>query len=313
MQLDVSALRVELWRLLGALPPIFTPDARILDRTMRAGIIVERFAFDNGDDVTVPGYLLIPPNLTARAPAILYHHLHGNRYTLGKEEVFWDGLTPVSPALTLAQAGFVVLCIDAYGFGERAAGSPHIRADAGTATEQALYKHYIWRGSTLWGMMLRDDILALNYLTTRAEVDPARIGATGMSLGGSRTTWLAALDDRIAALVPVAQMTRYADFAAAKDYNLHGIYYYLPGMLASGIDMEQIAARAAPRPQTILIGDSDPLSPVSGVRTVVDYVRQIYAQYHAADRFNAVIETGIAHQYTPTMLAAMLNTFERYL
>ena len=53
------------------------------------------------------------------------------------------------------------------------------------------------------------------------------------------------------------------------DYRLHSIYYYLPGMLASGIDMEHIVALTAPRYQLILCGDSDPLSPIGGIHKIV--------------------------------------------
>jgi dienelactone hydrolase len=58
-----------------------------------------------------------------------------------------------------------------------------------------LFKQFLWEGATLWGMMVRDDILALNYLLSRPEVDPAQVGTTGMSMGATRAWWLAALDD----------------------------------------------------------------------------------------------------------------------
>lgn len=307
------SLRDQLWNLLGDLPPLFTPTLRIVSRRellfFDTKVIIEDITFENGADATVPGYILYPSTLRKPAPAILYNHLHGNKYSLGKDEVFMDTMNPIPPALMLVSVGFVVMCIDAYAFGARSGKSPHIRSESGAAMEMALYKYFLWRGSTLWGMMLRDDILALNALAARPEVDPQRIGATGMSLGGSRTSWLAALDDRIAALVPTAQLTRYADFAANQNYNLHGIYYYLPGMLKTGIDMEDIVAAAAPRPQTIVIGDSDPLSPIAGIYKIIDYAAYIYAKQGASDRFQVLIEPGVGHSYTSNMFHMMIDTF----
>ena len=162
-------------------------------------------------------------------------------------------------------------------------------------------------------MIVRDDLLALNYLLTRPEIAPLRVGTTGMSMGGSRATWLAALDERVAAVVPIGQMTRYRDFAAAGNFNLHSIYYYVPGMLKSGIDMELLTSLAAPRFQKVLIGDSDPLSPINGVNTVVDFTRQIYALYDARDKFETIIYEGVGHTFTVEMFSEMLNGLHRHL
>ncbi len=307
-------LRGRLRALLGESPPLFTPQMTTLERGERDGCPVERFSFDNGADATVYGVLVLPPNLRAPAPAILYHHMHGHKYEVGKGELFQDWLIEgVTPGPALAQAGFVVLAIDSYCFGERTAHGPAGDAERGPETEQALFKHFLWRGGTLWGMIVRDDQLALNVLLARPEVDPARIGVTGMSMGGSRTTWLCALDERPKALVPVAQMTRYADFAATGRYNLHGIYYYLPAMLNSGIDMEHLVALAAPRPQLVLIGDSDPLSPMSGVRAVETFARAVYAAAGANDALSFDVTPGQAHKYTPAQFERMLQFFQRTL
>jgi dienelactone hydrolase len=162
-------------------------------------------------------------------------------------------------------------------------------------------------------MLLRDDLLVLNYLLTRPEVDPTRVGTTGMSMGGSRATWLAALDERIKVVIPVAQMTRYHDFAERGDYSLHGIYYYVPGILRSDLDMEMIVSLTAPRPQLILIGDSDPLSPIEGVYKIASFAQQVYSLYNASDRFHVSIYEGLGHSYSREMFQAMLDGFRTYL
>ncbi len=312
-ELQRERVRERLWQMLGDVPRLFTPQPALLERTTRDGCIVERFVFDNGADAQVYGYLLLPPDQTAPAPAVVYLHGHGFQYELGKEALFQERIPGTLPGPALVAAGYVVLAIDAYCFGERQHDGPAGDAESGAAVEQALFKHFLWQGVSLWGMMVRDDLLALNYLLTRPEVDPNRVGVTGMSLGGSRTTWLGALDERPCALVPVAQMTRYRDFAATGRYNLHSIYYYLPGVLKSDLDMEHLVALAAPRVQSILIGDKDPLSPLAGIHTILDYARHVYQLYDADDHLQASIEPGVAHEYTPTMYSTMLATMRRAL
>jgi dienelactone hydrolase len=212
-----------------------------------------------------------------------------------------------APGPALARAGYAVLAIDAYGFNQRETQGPSGDRERGAAVESALFKHFIWQGKTLWGMMVRDDLLALNYLLSRSEVDAARVGTTGMSLGGSRATWVGALDERIKVTVPVAQYTRYADFAATGHYNGHGIYYYLPGFLKSGMDMEILTSLTAPRRQMFMIGDSDPLSPLAGIEKIRDFTRQVYALYGEEDRYEGHIYPGMAHKYTPEMFAYLLE------
>lgn len=312
-EIERENIRKRLWEMLGDLPPLFTPEPTLLDRKTREGCVVERFVFDNGAGAQVYGYLLLPPNLTAPAPTVLYMHLHGGKYEMGKEELFLQQGYGAMPGPALVAAGYVVLAIDAYCFGERNQWEASGTVETGNAVELANFKHFLWQGASLWGMMVRDDLLALNYLLTRPEVDPDRIGVTGMSLGGSRTTWIAAFDERPRVFVPVAQMNRYRDFAAARRYNGHGVYYYLPGTLKSDLDMEHLVALAAPRTQMILIGDQDPLSPFSGVEKVLDYARHVYQLYDAGDQLQASVEAGIAHQYTPTMFETMLKTLNHAL
>ena len=79
------------------------------------------------------------------------------------------------------------------------------------------------------------------------------------------------------------------------------------------VDFPDLVALAAPRHQAILIGEEDPLSPVAGVHTVLDYARQVYGLYKAEDHLEAMIEPGIGHQFTFTMFSTMLAAMNRAL
>jgi len=305
--------RGSLWQLLGDIPAPGRPQASLISRREEKTYSLEHFSFQNGIGDTVYGYLILPRNIDYPAPALLYHHEHGGKYSLGKDAAIKIRENGYAPGLALAEAGFVVMAVDAYGFGQREHQGPAGARESGRATELSLVKHFLWQGKTLWGMMLHDDLTALATLQSRPEVDENRIGAVGMSLGASRTTWVGALAESVKAVAPISQMTRYRDFADAGDLAQHGIYYYVPGVLASGLDMEHIVALTAPRHQLILTGDSDPLSPLSGIHKVMDFAQQVYREQGAEDKLELVLYKGVAHAYLPAMMEAALGFFRRTL
>jgi len=306
-------LRSKLWQILGDLPPLFTPKPEIILREQRKGYTLHKIQFKNGVDDMVYGYLAIPDQCTEPGPAILYHHYHGGEYDNGKEEVLKDYPVDKPPLETLTQAGYVVLAIDAYGFGERQHQGPAGDKESGQQTESALFKQFIWQGKTLWGMMIRDDQLALNYLLSRPEVDSKRVGATGMSMGSTRSWWLSALDNRISAAVCVCCLTRYQNIIQHGENNQHGIYYYVPDVLYNDIDMEAVVGLIAPRPLMTQTGDQDGGSPIDGVNAINSFVKSIFGLYNQPDCFKDMIYPGIGHKYTPEMWSETLAWFEKHL
>ena len=203
-------IRKTLWQLLGKLPPRpAKPAVQITTREDGDGYTLEHFTFDNGAGAAVPGLCFVPKDGKTKHPAILHCHWHGGQYDVGKQEMLQTNAAPVSAGPTLARLGYVVLGIDAYCFGERNGQGPGGPAEKGGAGELTASKFFLWAGQSLWGMILRDDLMALDYLASRADVDVARIGVTGISMGSTRAWWLAALDDRLKCGVCVACMTRY--------------------------------------------------------------------------------------------------------
>lgn len=311
-------LREKLWRLLGRLPPLFAPKVTIEKKELRDGYTREHLAFQNGAGDTVYGYLLVPTGAQGRGPAILYHHYHGGQYTQGKEELFLRAFVPMGNKTLvtgpeLVRAGYVVLCIDAYCFGERRWQGPAGKKEEGGQTESALSKIFLWQGRTLWGMMVRDDQLALSYLVTRPEVDPMRIAAMGLSMGSTRTWWLAALDDRIKVAISVSCLTRYQDLIRDGMVNEHGIYYFVPGLLQEKIDMESVVGLIAPRALLTLAGDQDAGSPASGVRTINSFQENLYRLYDKAENFRGLLYPGVGHEYTPAMWDETLRWLRKHL
>lgn len=307
-----AELRRQLWLLLGDLPPRpALPEVRILAREDQEAFLVERFRFDNGAGAIVPGVLLLPKRPAGKAPAVLYCHWHGGEYGKGKVELFERAHTPEEPGPALARRGFVVLAIDAYGFGERNGQGPGSNETDG-AGELTASKYNLWLGRTLWGMILRDDLMALDYLASRAEVDADRIGVTGISMGATRTWWLMALDDRLRAGVAVACLTRYQDLLRHGGLKHHGIYYYVPGMLRH-FDTEAVIALAAPRPLLCMNGDQDAGSPVDGIRAIEEHARPAWTLHGASEHLRSEIYPGVGHVYLPAMWDQTLAWLEQHL
>jgi dienelactone hydrolase len=310
-QIDRAKTRETLLKCLGDMPP--RPDPRkvkVVSREDKGDYILERFEFYNGVDMVVPGILLVPKNRKGPVPAIVGLHGHGS----SKESICTDPKSSQLIGPLLAKKGYVVAAIDACFNGERVGKGPAgPRLDKGAYPQElSLFKLYLWQGRCLWGMMLREEQCLLDYLETRPEVDKERIAATGMSMGCTRSWWLAAIDDRIKAVVGVACFTRYTELIAHGNLRKHGIYYFVPGVFKH-FDTEAINALIAPRPHLELSGDQDGGAPTDGVMMLEKKLGPLYRLYGKPDRFLSVIYKGTGHEYLPEMKVEMLAWFDRYL
>ncbi len=299
-------------RSLGEMPPRPSPlKARTLWTKKQEGYTVEKFVFNNGVDSEVPGYIAIPENQKGKRPAILSLHGHGS----SKENIF--GYDPSSQTVVkmLTDRGYVVMAIDSYFNGERRGQGPagELEMQARNSDqEMSLFKLNLWLGRTLWGMMLRDEQIALDYLAARPEVDAARIGVQGMSMGSTRAWWLGAIDDRIKAAVGVACFTRYEDLIAIRALRAHGIYYFVPGILKH-FDSEGVMALLAPRPFLALTGDRDYGSPPEGMKKLEQILGKLYGTLGKPERFQSVIYPETGHVYNDDMKKRMVEWFDRFL
>lgn len=296
---------------LGDLPPRPpVSETRVISREVWREFSVEKVSIPNGADGVVTALLLVPEKLTAPAPAILW--LHSS--TPDKTQILIPntngGVDSLGEAFT--RAGYVVLSPDAYWHGDRVGTGPSGIAETLREEQESLFKFDLWLGRTLWGMFVRDDQIALDYLVTRPEVDRSRIGATGMSMGSTRAWWLAAVDERIAAVVAVACLTRYRNLIAHGQLRQHGVYYFVNGLLRH-FDTEGVIALIAPRPFLALTGDLDAGSPADGIRVIEQKVGSLYRVLGAGENFRSVLYREVGHTYTPDMRNEMLAWFARHL
>ena len=309
--------RATLRSLLGELPPRPPPaDARVVGREERDDFTVEHFEFFNGLDMWVPGTLLVPRRLTRRAPAIIaLHTWSGTKEDLLLDETNYENVGP-----RLARAGYIVAAIDGCFHGSRIGRGPNDTRTTGghnpgnikQRQQQALMGLYLWQGRTLWGVMLHEQLCLIDYLQARSDVDPARIGATGMSLGNTTAWWLAALDDRVQAIVGVACFTRIEQLIAHGQVQAHGLYYFVPNLLRH-FDTEAVFSVVAPRPMLQLNGDGDTTCPPDGIAILEEKVGGVYRLHGAPGNFRSVIYRKTGHEYLPEMKDEMVKWFQKHL
>lgn len=312
-QTQRKSVRETLIRIMGDLPPRpKIPAVRVLSREDKGTYQIEKFEFDNGAGAVVPGYFLTPKNGKTKHATIFYCHWHGGNYDLGKQEIFTTHHTPQMPAKVLTDLGYAVMAIDAYGFGERAGQGPGGPHELGAAEELSASKYELWMGRSLWAMMVRDDLMALDYLFSRPEVDSTRVAVTGISMGATRSWWLMALEERISTGVAVGCLTRYEELIAEQKLRAHGIYYFVPGFLKY-FDTEAVISLIAPRPILFLTGDQDDGSPVSGIKKIEGVVQKVYDLNKASGNFQSIIYPRTGHVYTPDMWNKMTSWMNDHL
>ena len=250
----------------------------------------------------VTAFFVRPRVLRGRIPAILYNHVHGGDYELGKRELVegWRGLQSQPYAEEFTKRGWAALAIDAWNFGER-----HNR------TESSLFKEMLWNGRVLWGMMVYDTVRAADYLISRPEVDPKRIGTIGMSMGSTMAWWAAALDERIRVCVDICCLTDFEELIKENGLDAHGLFYYVPGLLKH-FRTETINELIAPRSHLAVAGNRDSLTPGAGLDKIDRHLKDTYENMGAPEAWRLFRENS-GHEETPAMRAEILKWLERWL
>jgi dienelactone hydrolase len=285
-----AARRVELYNLLGDLPPRQRPiGARTVSVEERPGFLFEKLVLDLNGLEPVPAYFVRPKQSRGRIPAVLFNHWHGGEYQLGKDEMLRPkpGNVP-SYAEDLASRGYCALCLDMWCFGERSARK-----------ENDTFKEMLWKGQVLWGMMVYDTLRGLDYLLARPEVDPARVATLGMSMGSTMAWWVAALDPRLKLCVDICCLTDYQALIETRGLGRHGIYYYVPGLLKH-FTTAQVNSLIAPRPHLATAGNKDPLTPPAGLDRIDRELRAVYQRLGKPDNWK-LLRYDVAHEEPPEM------------
>jgi dienelactone hydrolase len=298
--------RKELWSLLGDLPwQHRAAPPMVLKTEKHDGYTLQRLVLDLNGIEPVPALLLIPDQRQSPAPGLLYIHWHAGMYGLGKEQLLRGVDVQPAYAPVCVEKGLVTLAIDSWCFGER-----NHEAN-GKKGEEDAFKLMLWKGQVLYGMMMFDELRALDYLASRPEVDPQRLGALGMSMGATKAWWLAALDARVHLCLDVCCLTDYEELIRTRALSEHGVYYYVPSLLKH-FQTAEINELIVPRPHLSVNGRQDPLTPPAGVEKIRNHLLPLYRKY-GKDADCRIELFDAAHVELPEMRKLILEWLDRQL
>lgn len=297
-----ESLHRQLLEMLGLdpMPPKTDLKATITGRVDHPRFTVEKLHFQSRPGLYVTADLYVPKQVKEPLPAILYVCGHGrvkkNGISYGNKAAYQHH------GAWFARNGYVCLTIDTLQLGE-IEGIHH-----GT------YSHKMWwwnnRGYTPAGVEAWNCIRALDYLQSRKEVDPQRIGVTGRSGGGAYSWWIAAIDTRIKAAVPVAGITDLQNHVIDGCVEGHCDCMFMVNTYRW--DYPMVAAMIAPRPLMIGNSDQDSIFPLDGVKRVYEKARRVYRLYGAADKIALNITAG-GHKDTPELRKPAFAWFDKHL
>jgi dienelactone hydrolase len=201
-----------------------------------------------------------------------------------------------------ASHGYVCLVTDTLQLGE--IGAIH----HGTYREQRWWWHS--RGYTSAGVEAWNAIRGIDYLLTRPEVDPDRIGATGISGGGAATFWISAADDRVKASAPVSGMSDLTWYVGEDGVNGHCDCMFLYNNYRW--NWTTIAALVCPRPMLFVNSDADTIFPMPANDRIINRLERLYSKYGLSDKVDAMVSVG-GHAYRTDLRRSIFEFFNRTL
>ena len=279
---------------LTTLPERTPLNVRTVSSDDRGDYIVDNIIYDSRQGFPVTGNLYRPKVKTGPRPAILSPIGH----------LLYDGKRDTevqARSIKLAKMGFIVLSYDAIGHGERmVSGNNH--HEAGFALMPF--------GEHVTGWMVWDSMRAIDYLISRPDVDPTRIGVTGNSGGGLNTLYTAAVDPRVAVAVITGYTFEFNNWI--KYGGAHGTCSYIPDLFHE-MEWFEIAGLIAPRPLLMLNGEDDGIFPLSGARKAANNTAAIYSVLGHNDRVRFYPVPKQRHGYSRPYREQMYGWMARHL
>jgi dienelactone hydrolase len=272
-------------------PPRTPLNAKVFGKIEHDDYTIEKVYFESMPGVLVCGNLYRPKNVPGKFPAVACPHGHWKQGRINHEEL---GSIPAR-CIMLARFGAVVFAYDMVGYNDSGKQFDH-RATA------------LWNepGNALWGFSILglqtwNSVRVIDFLQSLPDVDPARVGVTGASGGGTQTFILSAIDDRVTVAAPVNMISSTMQ---------GGCICENAPLLRIGTNNMDIGALFAPRPLLMIsaTGDWTKLTP----QVEFPMIRSVYGLYGAADHV-ASVQIDAPHNYNKSSREAMYRFFGRWL
>jgi hypothetical protein len=296
-----------LLEIVGPFPEKTPLNARITRIVEKDSFRVEHIIYESQPGFYVTSSMFIPggKKKKGRLPVVIYcsGHTSDGYHGLYQQMI-----------LNLVKKGFIVFAFDPVAQGERLEYNDqksinNIFSDPVVGHSYPGAQAFI-AGSSQARYMIWDGLRAVDYLLTRKEVDPSRIGITGRSGGGTQSSQIAAFDDRIYAAAPESYITNYTRlFQSAGPQDAEQNLF---NGIVRGIDHADLLLVRAPKPALIIATTGDYFS-IQGFRETAEEVSGIYKAYGKADNFAKAEDTSPRHETTKKNREAMYAFFQKYL
>ncbi|MDR3406836.1 MAG: acetylxylan esterase [Chthoniobacter sp.] len=288
---------------LGGFPERTPLNARVTGQRDFGDYRMEKILFESQPGFIVSGVLYLPAGAGPH-PAVLM--------PCGHTPIAKAGAIYQRAAISMAKAGIAAFCYDPIGQGERryylkADGTPEFPSS--TNEHQLLGAGAILLGTNLARTMIWDGMRGLDYLQSRPDIRGDRLGCTGVSGGGTMTSYLMALDDRVVAAAPACYLTGYRrllETIGPQDLEQH-----LFGQISTGLDHADFVLMRAPKPTLIMAATHD-FFDISGTWNVFRQAKRFYGRLGFPDRVD-LIEADTKHDLGPEMRVASARFFRHWL
>ena len=251
-------------------------NTKVVEVIQEKGFRIEKLIYESLPGLYVPANLYVPDHIEKPAAAILYAGGHSGVYTY-RNQIF---------PRKFMEEGFVCLVIGTLQFGE-VQGVHHGCYSKG-------WFHWYSRGYNPGGVELWNAIRGLDLLAARPDVDPEKLGVTGISGGGAQSWYIAAADPRVKATAPVTGASTLKAHIGQRTIDWH-CDCMMP-VNTYRIDFQDIGALIAPRPLLIGQPNRDHLITVESVRELYGDIKRIY-ELHGAPDHVSLVETPGPHAY----------------
>jgi cephalosporin-C deacetylase-like acetyl esterase len=290
---------------LGRFPDKTPLNARVVGALKRPAYKIEKVIFESQPRFYVTANLYLPTTGHPPYPAVLFPLGHEPG---GKTNPTWQQMLG-----SLATKGFVALTWDPVGQGERLQiydeDLRESKVGDSTIEHTVVGTQCLLIGDHLARYTIWDGIRALDYLLSRPEVDPARVGLTGNSGGGTHTAYIAALDDRIQVAAPSCYITSWR--LMLQTIGPQDAEQTFPFWLRDGLDYPDYLYAFAPKPYLLLSAIRD-FFPIAGVRETFAEAVRVYSAIGAKEKLG-MFEADDGHGYNKLRRLAAYEWFGRLL
>jgi cephalosporin-C deacetylase-like acetyl esterase len=292
-------LRADFARLVGKFPERTPLRAQTLGTLVRDGYRIERVVYESRPQHHVTANLYLPAELPKPVPGVLVPCGHSAN---GKASEAYQ-----SVGILLALNGFAALIYDPIGQGERHQLPEPI--GHGTTEHTLVGVGSLLVGRSTGHYRIWDGLRSMDYLAARPEVDPKRLGCTGNSGGGTMTTWLMAVDERIDVAAPscfITTLERLFKTIGPQDCEQH-----FPGQGPLGIDHTDLITVRAPKPTLILAAERD-FFDFSGTRAAAKEAEVVYRLLGHPER-TGLFSYNDEHGFSQSRRQAAVHWMRRWL